>query len=338
MKESGIVKAPAPIMSTSISQDESQDDRLILGIDGGGTRTTAFLARVSRPDEILGRGTAGPSNQRAVGPRMAMNNLDLAVQEAFENAQMDRQTVAAACLGLAGADRTSDRSVVQDWAQEARLARKIQVVNDAMPLLHVGAADGHGIALIAGTGSLAWGRNPQNQTARSGGWGYLFGDEGSAFAIGRALLQAVSCSSDGRGPATCLVDDVLQQLQISSAAEIVTAVYSHEIPRSVIDSLAPLAFSAADRMDVVACDILNGAATELAAMVVAVARRLNMIDRLPLALTGSVLLKQPKFREMVLDAVASRGVRTGPVTVVAEAVRGAVMMAQKLAMLNNPVS
>ncbi len=178
-------------MSTSIPQN----DRLIFGIDGGGTRTSAFLANVSRPDDILGQGTAGPSNQRAVGPRMAMNNLDLAVQEAFSNARIDRQTVAAACLGLAGADRISDRSVVQDWAQEARLAEKIQVVNDAMPLLHAGAGDGYGIALIAGTGSLAWGRNPQNQTARSGGWGYLFGDEGSAFAIGRAILQAVSCSS-----------------------------------------------------------------------------------------------------------------------------------------------
>jgi N-acetylglucosamine kinase-like BadF-type ATPase len=112
-------------------------------------------------------------------------------------------------------------------------------------------------------------------------------------------------------------------------------VYSHEIPRSVISELSPLAFNAADRLDVVACDILNGAATELAAMVIAVARRLNLVEQLSLSLTGSVLLKQPKFREMVLDAVASQGVRTGPVTVIAEAARGAVMMAQKLAMLND---
>jgi N-acetylglucosamine kinase-like BadF-type ATPase len=325
------VKVPACIMSIF----STQESRLILGIDGGGTKTIAFLATMDSPDTIIGQGTAGPSNQRAVGPRMAMNNLDLAVQAAFENAGIDRQTVLAACLGLAGADRSSDRGVVEVWSQEARLAKKVQVVNDAMPLLCVGSGDGVGIALIAGTGSMAWGRDAQGHTARSGGWGYLFGDEGSAFAIGRAILQAVSCSSDGRGPSTCLSEEVLQQLQIKTPSEIVTAVYSHEIPRSVISELSPLAFNAADRLDVVACDILNGAATELAAMVIAVARRLNLVEQLSLSLTGSVLLKQPKFREMVLDAVASQGVRTGPVTVIAEAARGAVMMAQKLAMLND---
>ncbi len=321
-------KPPTENMSTFIPQD----DRLILGIDGGGTKTVAFLAKMNSPEVIMGQGSTGPSNQRAVGPRIAMNNLDLAVQEAFNDAMRDRQTVAAACLGLAGADRQSDRSVVEDWAQGARLAYKVQVVNDAMPLLHAGSADGYGIALIAGTGSLAWGRNAQNQIARSGGWGYLFGDEGSAYALGRAILQAVTWSSDGRGPATCLQEDVIQALKVTSAAEIVTAVYSHEVPRSVIAGLAPLVFDAADRLDIVSCDILNGAAIELAAMVIAVARRLNLLENVAVSLTGAVLLQQAKFRNMVLDAIASRGVSLGTTTVVTEAVRGAVKMAQTLAL------
>ena len=314
-----------------MSNSSIQDSRLILGIDGGGTKTTAFLAKVNAPDAIIGQGTAGPSNQRAVGPRIAMNNLDLAVQAAFENAGLDRQTVEAACLGLAGADRPSDRGVVEVWSQEARLAEKVQVVNDAMPLLCAGSSDGTGIALIAGTGSLAWGRNAQGQTARSGGWGYLFGDEGSAFAIGRAILQAVTWSSDGRGPSTCLSEEVLQHLQIQSASELVTAVYSHEIPRSVISELAPLAFDAANRLDVVACDILNNAATDLASMVVAVARRLSLADQPSLSLTGAILQKQPRFREMVVDGILSRGVRLHATTVIHEAARGAVKMAQMLA-------
>ena len=130
-------KPPTENMSTFIPQD----DRLILGIDGGGTKTVAFLAKMNSPEVIMGQGSAGPSNQRAVGPRIAMNNLDLAVQEAFNDAMRDRQTVAAACLGLAGADRQSDRSVVEDWAQGARLAYKVQVVHDAMPLRHAGSTD-----------------------------------------------------------------------------------------------------------------------------------------------------------------------------------------------------
>lgn len=312
----------------------TSEDELILGLDGGGTKTVALLASLREPGVILGQGTSGPSNQRAAGPRIAMNNLDLAVQDAFDSAGMERRTVAAACLGLAGADRASDRSVVETWTQEARLAFRVQIVNDAVPLLYAGDSEGEGIALIAGTGSLAWGLNKRGQTARSGGWGFLFGDEGSAFALGRAILQAVTWSSDGRGPATCLAEEVNQALQITSSAEIITAVYSHEVPRAVIAGLAPLVFDAADRMDVVSCDILNGAAVELAAMVVAVARRLQLTESLALSLTGALMLNQAKFRHMVLDAVASRGVRLATTTVVHEPARGAIRMAQNLARMS----
>jgi N-acetylglucosamine kinase-like BadF-type ATPase len=322
---------PAYKESTRPKLEFPVTDSLILGIDGGGTKTTVWLTRTESPDDILGRGYAGPSNQRAVGPFIAMNNLDDAVQEAFDNAGIERQTVEAACLGLAGADRDSDRSVVETWARETRLAHNVSVVNDAMPLLHAGGADGCGVALIAGTGSLAWGRNAQDQTARSGGWGYLLGDEGSAFAIGRAVLQAATQFADGRGPATCLLEDVCRTLEISSAAEIVTAVYSHEIPRSVMARLAPLAFDAAERLDTVACDLVTDAARDLSAMVLAVAKRLSLQEQLSLSMTGAVLLQQVKFRNMVVDAIAAKGIRVANTTVVADAVEGAVRMAQTLA-------
>lgn len=306
-------------------------ETLILGIDGGGTKTIAWLARTGSPDEILGRGFAGPSNQRAIGPHAAMNNLDDAVQSAFDHAGMNRQTVEAACLGLAGADRDSDRSVIETWARDARLARRVRVVNDAVPLLHAGNSDGCGVALIAGTGSLAWGQNSQGQTARSGGWGYLIGDEGSAFAIGRAVLQAATRQADGLGPETCLLGDVCRSLEVASTVEIVTAVYSHEIPRAVIAGLAPLAFDAAERLDVVSCRIVTGAASDLAAMVMAVTERLHLQDHLSFSVTGAVLLQHQKFRDMIIDMIASQGVRVASTTVVADPVLGAVRMAESMA-------
>ena len=159
----------------------------------------------------------------------------------------------------------------------------------------------------------------------------MFGDEGSAYALGRSILQAVTWSYDGRGPDTCLLNEVTQALKIESAAEIITAVYSNEIPRAVIAGLAPLVFDAADRMDIVSCDILNGAAVELAAMVVSVARRLDLVEGVALSLTGSVLLQQAKFRTMVLDAIASRGVRVSSAVLVEAAARGALKMASALA-------
>lgn len=309
---------------------------LVLGIDGGGTKTVAWLAArgddsVQNKVAVLGKGSAGPSNQRAVGPTLALNNLDAAIESAFADSGLPRATVAAACLGLAGADRDSDRHVIEDWANFSRLAEKVLVVNDAVPLLHVDEGDGWGVALIAGTGSLAWGRNAKGQTARSGGWGYLFSDEGSAFSIGRTVLNAVSRAVDGRGEQTCLVADVMKHLHLQSPQEIVTAVYSHEVPRAVVANMASLGFAAAARRDNVALEILKQAAAELAAMAVVTARRLEMQSMLCLAFTGSVLIQNPEFRQQVLTEIETAGIRLFQTTVVEDAVAGAVNIAIKQA-------
>jgi len=309
---------------------------LILGIDGGGTKTVAWLAArgdgsPGNKDVVLGRGSAGPSNQRAVGPVTALSNLDAAIESAFADAGLPRATVAAACLGLAGADRDSDRRVIEDWASFSRLAATVLVVNDAVPLLHVDQGEGWGVALIAGTGSLAWGCNVKGQTARSGGWGYLFSDEGSAFSIGRAVLNAVSRAVDGRGEQTCLVADVIGHLEVSSPQEIVTAVYSHEVPRAVVANMASLGFAAAARRDNVALEILKQAAAELAAMAVVTARRLEMQSMLCLAFTGSVLIQNPEFRQQVLAGIEAAGIKLFETTVVEDAVAGAVNIASRRA-------
>ncbi len=316
---------------TSPSHQKPQKSGLIFGIDGGGARTVAWLATASAPAEVLGRGFSGPSNQRAVGPKVAMAHLNEAVQAAFDDAGIDRQTVDAACLGLAGAERPSDQDVIKQWAEEARLTLKLRVVTDVLPLLYVGGSDGSGVVLIAGTSSMAWGRNDHNETARSGGWGYLFGDEGSEFAIGRAILQAVAWSIDGRGPTTGLIDDVCQKLGISSATEIVGAVYSNEIPRAVIAGLAPLAFDAAERLDVISCDIITTAARELAALVISVARRLRLQDQLALFFAGTLPREREKFCHMIVDAISSHSVRVVATHVVAEPAEGALALARQIA-------
>ena len=303
---------------------------LILGIDGGGTKTVAWLASPRPESQILGRGISGPSNQRAVGPAIAMENLDLAVASAFEDAGLIRQTVLAACLGLAGADRPSDRSVVLQWAEEARVAQRVRVVNDAVPLLFAGSGNGIGIALIAGTGSLAWGRNSAGQTARSGGWGYLLGDEGSAFALGTATLKAVIMAADGRADATALLHPVLESLKISGTSEIVTAVYSSEIPRAVIAGLAPLLFQSELKEDVAVRNIVHQAAQDLATMTDSVARQLQIPAPYPLALTGSVLLHQETYRTAILKALANFGYAPPSVTLVPDAAEGALCLAEDL--------
>lgn len=306
------------------------NNSLLLGIDGGGTKTLALLSTTDAPDQILASGSAGPSNQRAVGPRLAMQNLDLAVHAAFELAGIPRCTVAAACLGLAGADRESDRSVVLQWASETRLAEHVRVVNDAVPLLSAGNGTGIGVALIAGTGSLAWGCNSRGDSARAGGWGWLMGDEGSAWAIGSAVLKAVVCAADGRGPQTQLSPAVCEQLQISTASDLVARIYSAEIPRALIAELAPLAFSIARTGDPVATAIISAAGQDLAVMVRTVADRLLLPQQLPLAAAGAVLTQQPALLQAVVTHLSSNNRWLPVVSVVHNAATGALRLAASL--------
>lgn len=279
------------------------------------------------PDFIVGRGNSGPSNQRAIGPQMALTNLNDAVENAFLAAGIPRQTVDAVVLGLAGADRVSDRECVLEWAKSVKLAQRIEVVNDAVPLLYCGQGNGHGIALIAGTGSLAWGRDHQGRTARSGGWGYLMGDEGSAWWIGQQVLLAVVRAVDGRGPKTSLQETLLTQIEVSSPREIVPVIYSHETPRSLIAGLAPLAFSAAESGDAAAGAILTLAAGCLAEMVAAVSRQLNCSRIGSLALSGSVLIQQCRYRERVLEILSQHQVVPDHVEIISDAAVGSLRMA-----------
>jgi N-acetylglucosamine kinase-like BadF-type ATPase len=266
---------------------------LILGIDGGGTKTVALLAKASEQGgpTVIARGSSGASNPRSVGFELAAAALNAAVAAAFHAAGIPPGTVAAACLGLAGAGRESERRELQSWADARRLAARFVQVHDALPVLAAGAPDLCGIALIGGTGSLAFGRNQAGDSARCGGWGYLFGDEGSGYSLAREALRAVAHEADGRGPATSLTERLLSRLRISRAENLVEAIYHADVDRATVASLADLVLEAARAHDPVAIALVDRAAGDLAEMVVAVAARLRFGEEpFPLALTGGLLL------------------------------------------------
>ncbi|QDV82601.1 N-acetylglucosamine kinase [Stieleria magnilauensis] len=285
-----------------------QDD-LILAIDGGGSKTMAWLAIRDDQGEFqrIGAGRSGPSNARSVGFEQATANLDLAIDTAFEDADRARTTVASACLSLAGADRESEQAEIRSWAQQRQLTRHLKITNDAIPLLYAASDDGVGIGLISGTGSLAIGRSATGATARCGGWGGLFGDEGSGYQIGIAGLRAVARAADGRGPQTSLLPRILERFQISSPSELVPIIYSEQTDRSSIARLAPIVFAAAESGDAAAAAIVESAAEELSEMVAVLAQRLGFADApFVFAVTGGVLTQQPGFaerlRQLLIDS------------------------------------
>jgi len=296
------------------------DEALSLGIDGGGTGTVALLAR---DGAVIGRGESGPANARAVGAARALAALDEAVGRAFAAAGVGRVGVGSACLGLAGLDRDA----VLNWAERVRLARRVEVVADAALLLAAGTPDGWGLAIVAGTGSIVWGRAADGREERAGGWGYLLGDEGSAYAVALAALRAVTHAADGTGPATALTERLVGPLGIGGPRDLVALVHGGPLDRAALAGLAPLVLDCA-AADPVAADLVTTQARHLARQAGAAARRLGCDGQpFPLALAGGLLLGSDGYRRRVLEGLAEEGLRPDPVTPVAEPAQGAVRLA-----------
>jgi len=300
---------------------------VLLGVDGGGSKTLALAADLQ--GHVLGRGLAGPSNYHAVGLEAATAALETAIAAALEATQIPSAVVsiAALCLGLAGMGRPEDRAVMQTWAAERFPGATVAVVTDAQLVLAAGTPAGWGLALISGTGSLAYGEDAAGRNARAGGWGYLLGDEGSGYAIGLAALRAVMRAADGRGPATALTAAVLAHWGLQQPQELVRHVYRPELGRTEIAALAALVDAAAGQGDAVARALTAEAGRELALAVQAVARQLAFTGAVPCAVAGSVLVKGQAVATAFRAAAVELGLQLEPFTPVAEPVWGAIRLA-----------
>jgi N-acetylglucosamine kinase-like BadF-type ATPase len=304
---------------------------LILGVDGGGTVTTTWIADAE--GNVLGRGQSGASNIKAVGAKAAMTALDLSIFSAFQDAGLELGPIDVSCLGLAGFDRPDDKDWLNRWAANSAWARRLILVNDGDLVVAAGTPEGWGVGLIAGTGSIAVGRAPDGRKERAGGWGFLFGDEGSAFAIAVAGLKRVARHADGRDPEKAGGDAVTSQicrfLEIDGPQELIAAVYGPGFDRARIARLAPAVVAAAEEDPTIIDEILEPAGRELAEMVIAVARKLGWRDcRLPLAMAGGFLLKCPIVSRILVDLLRKEGYEVEP-RAVPEPVEGAIILARR---------
>lgn len=310
------------------AQAASYQPSLCLGIDGGGTRTVALLATMAGGVlQVVGRGGAGPSNLKTVGPAGAFAAIDHAIEAAFAAAGLPRARVGAICIGLAGAGRPADQATVRDWSVNTGLADAIRVTGDVhLPLALL--RDGWGVVVVAGTGSCVWGEANDGRTARAGGWGPLLGDEGSAYALGLAGLQAVARQADGREAVTGLTGRVLERAGLRDASEMIGALHSGQWDRTRIAGLAPDVIRAADDGDPAAAHLVSRHVGVLADCVTAVVCRLDLpAERVPIALAGGLLIHAVSYRRRVLERLAEVGVHADPVIQVADPAEGALRLA-----------
>lgn len=242
---------------------------LYLGIDGGQSGTTCLIG--DETSRVVGRGAAGPSNHAAAaeGRRKFVSAIGESLEQAALQAGVPHATFAAACLGLSGGPADKEELV-----RELIRAETFLITHDAAIALAGATAGRPGIITIAGTGSIAFGKNPEGRAARAGGWGYVFGDEGGAFDLVRKALRAVLRHEEGWGPKTALREMLLARCGAADANALMHSFYADDWPRARVAALAPLVEEAAQAGDAVAQEILAAAAQSLATLTAAVRRQL----------------------------------------------------------------
>ena len=305
-----------------------------LGIDGGGSKTTCVVGDES---SILATVTVGASNITRVGEAGAREVLQQAIREACRAAGTNPQQVLRACIGAAGAGRSEIAATVRKIVREV-VSGEIEVVGDMEVALAAAFGAGPGVIVIAGTGSIAFGRDPQGRTARAGGWGFAVSDEGSAHWIGRAAVSAALRAADQAGEERAEDDPEWPAARLFCELKTAWSVNSLEQLARKANSdgdfavLFPAVLAAAEGGDAVARQVNAQAAGELAQLAGIVLRRLFSGQRssaVPMAIAGGVFRHATMIRELFYNEVraANPDVVLNPEVV--DPVHGALQMARR---------
>lgn len=246
-------------------------DGHVLGIDAGGTKTVCLLA--DETGGVLSEARGSGANLQASGELEVEKTLHSVMDDAIGDLEVVPRVI---CLGMAGVDRGDDAAVVRAIMRRIGYKARVLVTNDALVALVAGAGHRPGIVIIAGTGSIAYGRNAAGEAARAGGWGYVLGDEGSGYWIGRLALRAVVRHADGRGRPTSLTPRILEHFKVAKPQDLVHEVYRRNLRPSAIAQIAVHVQRAMEDGDAVAAALLENGVRELIASADSVTRQLEM--------------------------------------------------------------
>ncbi len=298
-----------------------------LGIDSGGTKTQCVLG-----DEhtIIARAMSGGSNIVRLGEPRARESLHSAIDHVCSAAKIASSQIYALCIGAAGAARpeiaAKVRRILADILAES--STRIEVVGDSDIALEAAFGAKPGLIVIAGTGSIAYGRSATGQIARAGGWGFAVSDEGSGHWIGREAISAVLNARDQQIE-TMLSSAILQTWKLTSIEEMVQQ--ANSTPPPDFPRLTPVVLGAADQGDHMALHVLSEAAVKLARLAEIVLHRLAVKGHgLGVATTGSVFRQSLVVRKIFQDTLQAQFPGIGIQHDAADPVEGALAMARRL--------
>jgi N-acetylglucosamine kinase-like BadF-type ATPase len=290
----------------------------LLAIDGGGSRTRCLA--ITREGRVIGSAESGASNHLLVGIDVVEASLHEAINSALAQAGAKRTEAICVSAGLAGVDYDGNGA-----AEMERLLNRFgfahTVINGDMVIAHVGALGSRpGVLALAGTGSVILGIGPAGERVKVGGWGPVYGDEGSAYQIARMALIAAARAYDGRGPETSLLEGISQTLGLQDFRETVSRIYVQKMESREIAELSRVTYETAESGDRVAQGIFLHAAGDLAEAVGIAIRKLNLAGERLVSYQGSILsgcaLVRERFSELLqqeFPGIAIRAPRFAPV-------------------------
>jgi N-acetylglucosamine kinase-like BadF-type ATPase len=273
-----------------------------LGFDGGGTKTECVL--VDSDGHVLAQALGGPSNPLRTGYAKAWFALSAVADAVLAKQHIKATDIRGICAGLGGSGRPRAARRVASFFERAFPQAVVQVTTDIEIALEAAVGAGEGIVLIAGTGSVACGRNAAGQTARAGGWGPWIGDEGSAFDIGRRAVRAVTRARDGLGPPTQLADRVLGPVECPNWDALIERIAKN--PDEVFPRIFPLVVEVADGGDAPAREILLEAAVALSELARAVIEALGLGNRTFLLAKAGGAFGRSAILDQAVDAHLAR--------------------------------
>ncbi len=293
----------------------------VIGIDAGGTKTVCQLA--DRDGRVLAESRGPGANLQHAGEVEAERVLHQVIADVSSRVAEPPTVV---CLGMAGVDREADQATARAILFRVAPHSRMVVVNDALIALEAGLPGAPGVVIIAGTGSIAYGRNREGRAARAGGWGYLLGDEGSGYWLGRQALRAVVRSADGRGPHTQLTARVLAHFGVARSQDLVREIYRGTFEPATVAAIAPQVEAAAAEGDETALYLIDTGARELGLAALSVCHMLRLSHG-PVILAGGMFKAAPRMRQRVAAHLTGRWPGMVVTQLLGEPATGAVSLA-----------
>lgn len=303
---------------------------LVLGVDGGGTKTLARVLQAGPAGQlcVLGTGVAAGCNPFSVGWESAEQAIDTAVQSAL--AEAGKGAPAAAVLAVAGCASEGARNRLHEWASGRSFASRVAVVPDTDPVLADAPPGAPALGLIAGTGSAVLLRRAGGQTELVGGWGYLIDDGGSGYALGRDALRHAASQADANTSLDALTEAVIEHAGVDKPQRLKQSLYGDDDPRGWAARLAPVVLRLAEAGDPAAAAIAARGAQALSVLVKLATERLGESDQPRLFTAGGLLAGSRYYRRRVIELLVADGWNAGCITLAPDAACGCARLALSL--------